>query len=78
MSTSLAPEDSTALKLTTARQKKETADQAFKTGNLKDGGGLFTFRTPICNLCITNLFDLSALRSYHEVRYTNFYDAYVG
>ena len=27
----------TALKIATARQKKDTADEAFKSGNVKDG-----------------------------------------
>ena len=32
----------TTQKLATAKQKKETADEAFKQGNVKDGRSLFS------------------------------------
>jgi hypothetical protein len=35
---------STAHKLATAKQKKDTADQAFKVGNVKDGEFGHSFR----------------------------------
>jgi hypothetical protein len=52
----------TQLKIDTAKQKKDTADQAFKAGQVKEGKVMLSY------LCGRYEFTRrSALRSYHEV-----------
>jgi hypothetical protein len=50
------------LKIDTAKQKKDTADQAFKAGELKAGEILISYLYSGCEFTRR-----SALRSYHEV-----------
>jgi hypothetical protein len=56
----------TAMKLATAKQKKDTGDQAFKEGNAKAGEcGWLIFSS-----FVQSITPVSALMSYHEVTAT--------
>lgn len=55
-------QSATALKLSTAKQKKDAADQAFKEGNVKAGEWDW-----LLSLAHSNRLLFPALMSYHEV-----------